>query len=339
MACSPEDAPHGSQSSVDTPRYAFARATAFPQEQDIPLEGRVRAQVARQMFAAARGSLGALAVAPGSVFQAEDLIATLDSEAIRQKITEHRLTLRSQAELLARAKRDLLELEELRASNAVTSMEVGRHRKRMGELESAISSQRSALDDLNEMLAQARLLAPEDGTVTAVHANPGEVIGPSLPLITYAPSGGLLVESELAPGQPAPDPDAGVSITTAPDITFSDLPFTLHNEADGRRLLRVTAHGIPDLIPGNTVVVDIPATQQHKLVHVPVAALHRGGDGDTVVVVHNGLVSHRQVTVVGIDDKGLVIGAGLVDGERVLLRGPPLPDGARLPEGTERQSF
>jgi RND family efflux transporter MFP subunit len=65
----------------------------------------------------------------------------------------------------------------------------------------------------------------------------------------------------------------------------------------------------------------------------PKTAIQQQGGRDVVLVVQNGVVERRAVTVSGSDGDDVIISAGVADGERVVVLGPKdLTDGAKVRE-------
>ena len=64
---------------------------------------------------------------------------------------------------------------------------------------------------------------------------------------------------------------------------------------------------------------------------VPKSAVRRQGDRDVVFVVRGDRVERRNVRIGPVSTEGVLVLAGLEDGERVVVEGPPdLADGARV---------
>jgi hypothetical protein len=66
---------------------------------------------------------------------------------------------------------------------------------------------------------------------------------------------------------------------------------------------------------------------------VPKSAVQQLGGRDVVMIVQNGVVERRAVTVSGSEGDDFVISAGVANGERVVVDGPKdLTDGAAVKE-------
>jgi multidrug efflux pump subunit AcrA (membrane-fusion protein) len=75
-----------------------------------------------------------------------------------------------------------------------------------------------------------------------------------------------------------------------------------------------------------------PASARRSVL-VPPAAVQRLNDRDVVWVVKEGQVERRAVTVISRRDDGVMLGAGLSDGERVVISSSEiLADGALVKE-------
>ncbi len=208
-------------------------------------------------------------------------------------------------------------------------------------------SAKSALDAAQDQLSQAvnatgyaLLLAGEDGIVTSVRAEPGQVVSIGQPVITLALANDIEV-SVAVPEQEIVKLKAGspasIALWPAPDISSEGRVREIAGAADAASRtygVRVTvAKPVPEMRIGMTASVSFRLHQNIPATVIPLAALTERG-GKTVafaVDTASEAVSQREVAVDGLSEDGVRIKAGLNPGEVVVTGGVQfLQDGMRV---------
>lgn len=202
--------------------------------------------------------------------------------------------------------------------------------------------------NVRRKLAYTRLVAPEDGVITAVGANAGQVVAPGQMVVRLA--------------TPATDAVFTVSERVATAARTS-VPIRVRPISDPARVLTGEVREISPVADPVThtyrVRVELPADAglplgasvtgelelpAERVVALPASALTRDDHGPAVFVVD--VAAHqlrrRAVSVARFGDDRVVISGGLHDGDRVVVAGvsklrPDEPVGA-LEEGLEKGS-
>lgn len=198
-ACAQSDAPESPQ---DDTGASLAQAVRTTPVQRLVEPGTLAfAGVTR---AAQRGELtfqvaGTLAQRPdiGARFAAGDTLATIYNpqlEPAADAATQQLEELRSR---LAQARRDVERVARLHASDAATDEELERTRSALTQLQAAEQTAMAQANQARRMLAETRLVAPFDGTVSQVYVDSGEFITPGRPVLAVSGEHHLEVEVAL----------------------------------------------------------------------------------------------------------------------------------------------
>jgi RND family efflux transporter MFP subunit len=194
----------------------------------------------------------------------------------------------------------------------------------------------------------ASITAPADGVVLRRLAEPGETVGPGMPVLVYAAAGlGQVVRvgvadrdvSRLAPGDAAALTfDATPGRTWAGRVTrigAAASPGTGTYEVEVRLAEPVRLANGGGLASGLVADVTIRPAHSMRTLFVPVEAVLEG-DGERAnvwVLGANGQPEHRAVRIAWLDGDRAAIAEGLAAGERVVTDGAAyLQPGSRVKE-------
>ena len=205
--------------------------------------------------------------------------------------------------------------------------------QRQLEFHSAQSTLNAAQDQLDQAInatSYALLLSDENGIVTSVRSEPGQVVAAGQAVITLAHSNDIEASVavpeqmivKLANGQPA-----SISLWSAPDIKGDGKIREIAGAADTASrtyVVRVTiAKPVPQMRIGMTAAVAFHIPQDSPAVIVPITAL-ASERGKTIAFVANKdtqTVARRDVETGRVTDKGVLVKAGLKPGEILITGG------------------
>ena len=198
--------------------------------------------------------------------------------------------------------------------------------------EANLERTRAELERARKALEDTILLAPEDATVTARLADPGQVVGAASPVISLALGDGYDAVFHAPETLPAKAPDdivVNLSLIENPTIAFKGKIRKLSPLVDPKTgTVKVTV-GIIDPPPQIGYGDAVRGTVERKLpphFNLPYTALTATRLGTAVWIVDpaNFTVFLRQVTVSQFEDGIVTIESGLSDGEMVVGRGSHL---------------
>jgi multidrug efflux pump subunit AcrA (membrane-fusion protein) len=323
--------------------------------------GTVQSKVPVTVSAKITGILERLYADQGNHVKKGQLLAELDIAELKARASAAQAARNRARRDLDRAKADLLRAEAslvLAQSNYQRDLEVFKPgyisqaafdntQAALKVAESEVASSRAGLEALQAQVAQteseshaaeavfdyARILAPMDGLITVRKAEVGDTIAPGTPIFQMVDyqiwAASWIDETRLAQlrqGQKA-------SIKLRSGGVFQGEVVRLNKEADAvtRELeVDVKLDTLPNpLIIGEETEVDINTGRQTALV-VPLSAVIERNGSKGILVVSNGLVSFRPVSLGLQDAQRVAVLDGLKGGEMVVINPGSIVPGKRI---------
>lgn len=327
-AKAPEAAEKDKKSAA--PRPVRAEVAAFSTfRPDRTLAGTVRARYETDYGFRVAGKLAERRVQVGDRVNAGQVLALLDNADLtlqrEQALAELAAAKSSETQALAEEKR----VVDLRKHGWSTESTLDRQRAAADEAEGRRKRAERAVSLATNALSYAELKADKDGVVTAVLAEPGQVVATGTPVVRVALTG----EREAVVSVPEAEIErvrhgvgARVTLWSDPDRVYEARLRELAPSADALTrtyLARFTIQGLPPDAPiGMTTTLTLTDTEGAKVVRLPLAALFNQGQGSAVYVVGpDGALTLRPVTVAGYDSREVSISGGLSEGETVVTLG------------------
>jgi multidrug efflux system membrane fusion protein len=229
---------------------------------------------------------------------------------------------------LQAASADQQRMASLTAGRAVSDSELDGVDASVSALRAALAGAEAQLDEAERQLADSRLVAPYDGVVLSVGAEPGETVAPGQPLVQLSGLGSLEVEVQVpeaawgqlqvgahadvelvAVGQRTNGRVSQVGTAARPDGLF---PLTVTLDDDGEGALR--AAGLTA-----RVALQLPVQADATL---PLAAVvDPTGTAPAVLRVRDGVAERVAVTPVHLLAEGVAVRGGLQAGDEVVVSG------------------
>ncbi|HEY1245504.1 MAG TPA: efflux RND transporter periplasmic adaptor subunit [Hyphomicrobiaceae bacterium] len=325
-----------------------ATVAAAPEGRTLSYSGVVRARVESNIGFRVGGKIVERAVNVGDRVKVGQLIARLDDTDLKLAENSAKAAVAS-----ARTRRDVTRdnLERAKPLLAQRFISQASYDIRRNDFDAAVS----ALDSAEAQLRQAAnatgyatLTADKAGIVTAVTAEPGQVVSAGQAVVTAAEAG----ETEIAFG--VPEQDAGrlaagqratVTLWAGPRMSTEGRIREIAGQADAASrtyAVRVSVSHPPQAMRlGMTATVAIRIDGQVAAMLVPLTALTEA-DGTPVVFVVDAegkTVRRTPVTVAGTADEGVRVADGLKAGDTVVTAGVQfLRDGMRVKLPGDRTS-
>ena len=211
------------------------------------------------------------------------------------------------------------------------------------EMDAAQSALDAAQDQLSQAIngtSYALLLAGNDGIVTSVRAEPGQVVAAGQAVITQALAKDIEA-SVTVPEQEVvklrPGEGASVALWSAPSVKSEGKIREIAGAADAASRtygVRVAiAHPVPEMRIGMTASISFNLPRDTASPIVPLAALTQR-DGKTVAYIadrDSQTVAEREVVTDGVSEAGVRIKSGLRPGQIVVTAGVQfLRDGTKV---------
>lgn len=178
-------------------------------------------------------------------------------------------------------------------------------------------------------LGYTNLVADAPGIVTAVGAEPGEIVQAGRMVVQLAREGGRDAVFDVPPAikDSAPsNPDITVVLATDPKVTAPGRVREVSPRADpvtGTFRVRISLQNPPDRMRLGTTVTGRMKVENPGGIEIPASALANAGKQPAVWVVDpkTETVSTRPVQVARFDQNRVIVAGGLKDGEIVVTAG------------------
>ena len=206
-------------------------------------------------------------------------------------------------------------------------------RSRVTEAESAkraaegrLIEAKLALVTAQNRLADAVVTAPFGGTVTQIVTEVGGVTGASQALVrlvrTAKPEIRVALDEDNL-GRVAVGQDAVITSAAFPDASVTGVVREIGAEVDaakGQVTVKIEPRTVPVwLRPGQTLSVNIVTQKAAPRLIVPLQTVTTAGGFSTVLLVTNGVVRKKTVTVEASGTDGIPVSAGLTETDSVVL--------------------
>ncbi len=316
------------------------RVAPVPFERTVRVAGTLEPVHSVDVFPKVEGKVIALHAGLGQRVAAGDPLATVEAVewGLQARQAQVGLAMADQAADLAQ--RSLSRLDQVREQVGAGALSQQDYELAQIEAEGATTQRdvaRLQAQLAQQMVKNATMRAPVDGTVSRVYARLGGMVGNQYPafhvddtslLVLRCQVGDLdlplvrvgqevRLRSDALPGQELLGHVTAVAPTLDGMTRRAPVEIELANEEDA-----VTGN----LFARGEIVVD---SQQRALV-LPLEAVARYGNEAQVQLVRQGAVQQRQVTILAESDETLAL-EGLEEGELVILPGPEhLAEGERV---------
>jgi len=318
------------------PAVTVAEVVTVEGGRAIRLPGVTRATRRAELSFAVPARLAARPVEVGDAVRAGDVLATLDQREYRlaEDVADSMV-----AELdarLAQARRDLARVEQLAAARAATAEEQEQTLAGVSALEAAREAALARLAETRRLLDETALVAPFDGTVTAVYLEPGEWAAAGRPVLRLAGSDAVEVVVEAPESVRAGIVEGAVVGVTLPflDRASAGRVRAVAGAAAGPgRLFQVEIDldSVPGLVPGVAVEVELPVVAPRQLAVPVTAVVDPGSSRPAVFVVADGRARRVAVVPGRVSGELLTVEASLSPGDLVAVGGhTALVDGDRV---------
>jgi multidrug efflux system membrane fusion protein len=306
-------------------------AAAVPAQQVY--SGEVRARIETDLGFRIGGKLVERRVDVGTTIAAGAPLALLDAQDVRLAEAAARAAVSAAEADVGLARSELSRAQALQARSFVSSAVLDTRRSALQAAEARLRQARAQAEVAANQAGYARLEAPAAGVITAVLAEPGQVVAAGQPVFQLARPDQREVLIHVPEGRAAqfvPGMPARVRAWSAPDRELAGSVRELAPAADAATrtyALRVAVPGADETLAlGSTATVafDAPAAAGGGVL-LPLAAVTRTsgqpGGGTVWVVGAEGTVRALAVELGLWREDGVVVRAGLPERARVVVAG------------------
>lgn len=305
--------------------------------------GSVRARTEMNLGFRVAGKITERLVDVGDRVEPGTVLARLDAVDYQLSVRRADADLRSaqkQVEITGLARK---RAETLAEKSVTSQSQLEQAQLAADQAQSQLQSAQSALEEAQNQVAYTELKATQNGIVTTVSADIGQVVSAGTTVVAVAVDGEKEVqiavpETDIVHFKPGKSVKA--SFWSARDLVLEGKVREVAGSADAQSrtfAVRVSLPADDRVLIGMTATIDAVEDNVAPTFGVPLAALSQK-DGKPVVWVvdrEKGEVTSRPVTVAGYGDSGARISEGLAKGDLVVSAGTQfMKDGlkVKLPE-------
>jgi RND family efflux transporter MFP subunit len=302
-----------------------------PIDDDRQAVGEVRARYESDLGFRVSGKVVARLVDVGVSVRKGDVLARLDEQEYSNRLKSAQADIVAAEAVLEEARGSEGRLRQLLASGTTTRALYDTAVKNLRSAEAKLDSAKAARDLAKDQLSYADLVAEFDGIVTAVGAEPGQVVNIGQMVVRLArqtDKDAVFAISESAfRGPPGGErPEVVVSLLSNPAISADGVVREIAPVADPATRtyqVKVTLKDPPDQMRFGASVIGRLKVATAPVVVLPATALFDKAGQSAVWVVDaaSGLVTLKPVTVSRYETDRVVLSGGLTKGEIVVTAG------------------
>ena len=301
-----------------------------PMQSGVEFAGEVRARVESRLSFRVGGKLTARPVEVGQRVKAGQLLAQLDPQDFRLADAAARAQLSAASTQRDLAAADYQRFKALKDQNFISGAELERRETTLKAADAQLAQATAQASSQGNQTGYTRLLADVAGVITAVDAEPGQVLAAGGPVLRLAQDGPRDVlfavpEDKVAAMQP------GSRVTVRPWQASTSLAGVVREVAASADpvtrtfAIKVSLPANSALALGSTVSVLPQALDRSgtPVIKLPTSALLQSGASTVVWVLDAASMTVRQqpVQVLTADGNEVVVASGLQPGAQVVTAG------------------
>ena len=325
--CEPSDQTEARPDPIRPVRVVTVEA--LPGGETVTLTGTVRAQDDVNLSFRVGGQLIERLVNLGDTVQTGQVVARLDAETARNAVQASRANLAAAMARLTEARNEVQRFEPLLERGFVSRQMFDRAVEAQQAAQAAVDTAEAQLRTAEHQLEWTELRADGPGVVTAVRAEPGEVVGAGQPVVELAREGGrdavFDVPARVKEAASADD-EVTVALSSAPSTRTTGRVREVAPQADPVTRTFEVRVGLADppaaMRLGSTVTGPIQIGGAPGM-QVPASALTAINGAPAVWVLDrtDNRVALRNVDILRYELDRVLIGQGLDEGELVVTAG------------------
>ncbi len=296
----------------------------------IEFAGEVRPRIESRLGFRVAGKIISRRVEVGQRVQSGQLLADIDAQDYRLSSDAAKAQWQAAQTQLDLAQADYRRFKTLRDQGFISDAELERRDTALKAAQAQLDQARAQLDVQGNQVDYTRLLADRAGVVTAVEAEPGQVVSAGMTVVRLAMDGPrdvvfAIPENQLSlvkPGQTLivrPWSEATRWEATVREVAASADPVTRTFAVK----LALPAHLTPALGSTATVEMSPRQAQMQQVLRLPTQAVRQEGAASAVWVLDPAsmTIKSQQVQLGPVMDNEVVVTGGLQPGQQVVATG------------------
>lgn len=313
----------------------------------LSYSGTVRARVEMNLGFRINGKITERLVNIGQRVGSGDLLARIDAVDYELSVRSARASLDAAERQVETAELARNRAEQLYAKQVSPKSQLEQAVLSYNQAVATRDSAHSALDQAKNQVAYAELKSDQNGIVTAINADVGQVVGSGTPVVTVAVDGEkeiliAVAEMDIAQFKPGKIVKAGFWSDDALTLQGRVREVAGSAEPQSRTFaVRISLPDDPKVLLGMTAGIVTTAGDVPQLVSVPLSALAKREDQPIVWTVDraNDTVHSRPVRIADFTADGVRIAEGLKPGDVVVSAGTQfMAEGLKVKHGAGQLS-
>jgi RND family efflux transporter MFP subunit len=295
----------------------------------VSLTGEIQARYQADIGFRVNGKIIERPVDVGTQVMKGDLLARLDPQQYRQDFEVAKAEVATAEAEETRSEAQEWRQRELLKNGNTTRVQYDQSLKTFKTAQAQLNSARARQVQASENLDYTQLKADNDGVITTVGADPGQVVSAGQMVVRLAQPGEreavFNVAEALLKNPPRKDPTVEVNLVSNPDIRTEGRVRYISPQADPTTrtyTVRVSLPGAPPQMRLGANVTGSVTLNQGSSITIPGTALfQKEGQPAVWLVEKDGTVQLKQITIDRYQGDLVVVGDGLAQGDVVVTGG------------------
>ncbi|WP_276121686.1 efflux RND transporter periplasmic adaptor subunit [Pararhizobium qamdonense] len=317
---------------------------AIDTSRTLSYSGTVRARTEMNLGFRVNGKITERRVDIGQRVKSGDLLARIDPTDYALALTSAQANLDATERQVETTELARLRAEQLFAKNVSPKSQLEQATLSYNQAVATRDAARSALDQAKNQVSYTDLKSDQNGIVTAISADIGQVVGSGTPVVSVAVDGEKEVlvaipETDIAQFKPGKVVTVGFWSDAALMLEGKVREVAGSAEPQSRTFaVRISLPSDPNVLLGMTAGIVAAAADTQKLVSIPLSALAKKDEQSIVWTVDRtaGTVHSRPVEVADFTNDGVRIAQGLEPGDVVVAAGTQfMTEGLKVKLGSD----
>jgi len=313
-----ESAPDGTAMTITVSRQSTEGPITWP--------ARVEALKTIQIASKFPGRILEIPVSAGSKVSRGQPLVRLDNSELSARLSQAKAHLRAAEAGLTRSSADAHRIRNLYEKEAATRQALDAVTAEEHQSQAAVLEAKATISQMESMVSETHLLAPYDGIIERRLQEPGDLVLPGQPIVTFLQSSSLRIEASIASNcaigiqigdhirAKVPGTDAEVTAIVEEKEPASD------RETQTQRI-KARLPADTQIIPGSFVALE-QSCGSETLITIPLAAIKRVGQLQSVSIMKDGHARIRHIRTGRVMGDQVEVLSGLNDGDQLVLGAP-----------------
>lgn len=297
--------------------------TVSRQNADGPIAWPARVEALKTIQIASKFSgriLEILATTGSSVTRGQRLVG-LESAELRARLDQAKAHLLAAEAGFARASADAQRLRNLYNKEAATRQALDAATAEERQAQASLREAKAGIAQMESQVAETSLLAPFDGIIERRLLEPGDLVLPGQPILTFLQSPVLRIEANIPTSCASSIQIGAVLKAKMPDSTNEISAIVEEKEPASDRetqTQRIKARLTSEtkVTPGSFVSLEHSCGSEAMML-IPLTAVHRMGQLETVIVMNDGHARIRHIRTGRTLDANVEVLSGLNEGDLI----------------------